>query len=171
MFAPLALTVLLAASTAGVDTAVRHLEHGSAEQKEKAKNELLALGPSIALELVKAARKATPQGQEAILQTVAKLGPEALEPLSRCQLSSPLFGPSECDLATKAVARMGAEALLVLEEWAKEGGGSQLQLRDVAGILRLREHDLDFAYIERWVANLGLDELWRTARGDAPTRR
>jgi hypothetical protein len=52
-------------------------------------------------------------------------------------------------------------------EWAQQGGGSQLQLRDVSGILQLRADDLDFAYIERWVADLGLGEIWRSVRGDA----
>jgi hypothetical protein len=59
-------------------------------------------------------------------------------------------------------------------EWAKQGGGSQLQLRDVSGILQLRGNELDIAYIERWVAELDLGELWRSVRGDLrliPTRR
>jgi hypothetical protein len=51
-------------------------------------------------------------------------------------------------------------------EWAKQGGGSQLQLRDVTGILELRREDLDMAYIERWVAQLGVGELWRQVRGN-----
>ena len=58
------------------------------------------------------------------------------------------------------------DTLLSKLEWAKQGGGSQLQLRDVSGILQLRGDDLDIAYIERWVADLGLDELWRSVRGD-----
>jgi hypothetical protein len=32
------------------------------------------------------------------------------------------------------------------------------------GILQLREDDLDIAYIERWVADLGLGELWWSVR-------
>ncbi|HET6149627.1 MAG TPA: hypothetical protein VFH68_18970 [Polyangia bacterium] len=36
----------------------------------------------------------------------------------------------------------------------QQGGGSQLQLRG---------DDLDITYIERWVADLGLRELWRSA--------
>jgi hypothetical protein len=49
-------------------------------------------------------------------------------------------------------------------EWAQLGGGSDLQLRDAAGVLGLRGADLDFAYIERWVADLGLEDLWRRLR-------
>jgi len=37
----------------------------------------------------------------------------------------------------------------------------ELQLRDAAGILELRGGDLDVAYIERWIADLGLEDLWR----------
>ncbi len=58
------------------------------------------------------------------------------------------------------------DTLISKLEWAQQGGGSQLQLRDVSGILQLRSNDLDIAYIERWVAELGLGELWRSARGD-----
>jgi hypothetical protein len=49
-------------------------------------------------------------------------------------------------------------------EWAKLGGGSDLQLRDAAGILELRGADLDLAYIERWVADLDLEDVWRRVR-------
>ncbi|HEY2901505.1 MAG TPA: hypothetical protein VGL59_13070 [Polyangia bacterium] len=58
------------------------------------------------------------------------------------------------------------DTLISKLEWAKLGGGSQLQLRDVSGILQLRGDELDFAYIERWVGELGLGEIWRHARGD-----
>jgi hypothetical protein len=54
-------------------------------------------------------------------------------------------------------------------EWAKQGGGSELQLRDAAGILQLRRDELDFAYIERWVADLGLEELWRRIQSGSAT--
>ena len=56
------------------------------------------------------------------------------------------------------------DTLLSKLEWAKISGGSELQLRDAAGILELRGQDLDVAYIEHWVADLGLEELWRRVR-------
>jgi hypothetical protein len=40
-------------------------------------------------------------------------------------------------------------------------------LRDVSGILQLRGEELDFAYIERWVTELGLGDLLRQVRDDA----
>lgn len=49
-------------------------------------------------------------------------------------------------------------------EWAKHGGGSELQLRDAAGILELRSDQLDIAYVEHWVGELGLEDLWERIR-------
>ena len=49
-------------------------------------------------------------------------------------------------------------------EWAG-AGESERQLRDVAGILELRGSTLDLAYIERWVAELGLHAGWERAKG------
>jgi hypothetical protein len=53
-------------------------------------------------------------------------------------------------------------------EWAKQGGGSELQLRDVSGLLEVRGSTLDIAYIERWVAELGLEDLWHRVRTARP---
>lgn len=73
----------------------------------------------------------------------------------------------EGDLLGAHVFVASAEDTLISKlEWAKQGGGSQLQLRDVSGILQLRGDDLDIVYIERWVAELGLGELWRQVRDD-----
>ena len=51
-------------------------------------------------------------------------------------------------------------------EWAKEGG-SEIQLRDAAGIIELRGSTLDWLYLEHWVKELGLEEPWaRATRGE-----
>lgn len=55
------------------------------------------------------------------------------------------------------------DAILSKLEWAKLGD-SELQLRDVAGILDVRRDSLDRPYIERWVVELGLEEEWRRVR-------
>ncbi len=47
-------------------------------------------------------------------------------------------------------------------EWAKLGE-SQRQIEDVAGILEIRGGELDRAYIETWVHNLGLEAMWEYA--------
>lgn len=44
-------------------------------------------------------------------------------------------------------------------EWAKKAG-SELQLRDVAGVLVAKRGKLDLAYIEKWVAELGVSDEW-----------
>jgi hypothetical protein len=67
-------------------------------------------------------------------------------------------------LGSRVFVASPEDTLISKLEWAKQGGGSQLQLRDVMGILQLREDDLDIAYIERWVADLGLGELWWSVR-------
>ena len=56
------------------------------------------------------------------------------------------------------------DTVLAKLEWSAQGGSEQ-QLRDVVVILR-RRPDLDLAYIERWVASLGLDALWQRVRGE-----
>jgi hypothetical protein len=48
-------------------------------------------------------------------------------------------------------------------EWAKQGG-SDRQLDDIAGILRVRGAELDVAYVERWVAELDLADAWQRAQ-------
>jgi hypothetical protein len=72
----------------------------------------------------------------------------------------------EGDLLGARVFVASAEDTLISKlEWAEQGGGSELQLRDASGILRLRGAELDLEYIEHWVADLGLGEVWRAVRG------
>jgi hypothetical protein len=47
--------------------------------------------------------------------------------------------------------------------WAKQGG-SERQIEDAAGIVKVRGDDLDIAYIEHWVRSLGVEEQWNTVR-------
>ena len=47
-------------------------------------------------------------------------------------------------------------------EWAKLGQ-SQRQIEDVSGIIRIRWGELDRAYIEHWVRELGLHPQWEAA--------
>lgn len=68
-------------------------------------------------------------------------------------------------LGTHVPVASAEDTLLAKLEWAKQGGGSELQLRDAAGVLEVRGAALDTAYIERWVADLGLEDLWSRVRG------
>ena|SRR5579864_1494965 len=48
-------------------------------------------------------------------------------------------------------------------EWEQLGESSR-QTEDAAGILKVRANELDFPYIEKWVAELGLTSEWARAR-------
>ena len=45
-------------------------------------------------------------------------------------------------------------------KWAKESGGSEKQLRDVAGVYEVYRDKLDLKYIEKWIQQLALKDLW-----------
>jgi hypothetical protein len=67
------------------------------------------------------------------------------------------------DLHGLALFIATAEDLVLAKlEWGKRGG-SQRQLEDVAGLLRVRGADLDLAYVALWVQELGIEEEWRAA--------
>jgi hypothetical protein len=68
-------------------------------------------------------------------------------------------------LGTRVFVASPEDTLISKLEWAKLAGGSELQLRDAAGILRVRGNDLDVPYIERWVEDLELEDLWRQVHG------
>jgi hypothetical protein len=53
------------------------------------------------------------------------------------------------------------DVILSKLEWAKKGGGSQRQLDDAAGVLRVSGDRLDRAYVERWAEALGVSDLWQ----------
>jgi hypothetical protein len=52
-------------------------------------------------------------------------------------------------------------------EWAKLGGSAR-QIEDVAELVRIAGQ-LDDAYLEHWIAELGLLDQWRAARRAAET--
>lgn len=58
------------------------------------------------------------------------------------------------------------DTVLAKLEWAKLGE-SERQLRDVRGILDVRSNTLDLAYIDQWLDELGVRDLWNRVRLDA----
>lgn len=90
---------------------------------------------------------------------VRKARPFSIEEMSR-RIEGDLLG-------ARVFVASPEDTLISKLEWAQQGGGSQLQLRDVAGILQLRANELDFPYIERWVKELELGDLWRQVHGDS----
>ena len=58
-----------------------------------------------------------------------------------------------------------AEDVIVAKlEWARQGGGADQQLNDVRGIIGTQANRLDRAYIERWVDDLGVRDLWASVQ-------
>jgi hypothetical protein len=55
------------------------------------------------------------------------------------------------------------DTIIAKLEWARVGQ-SERQLRDVAGILEVKGAALDTQYIDHWIAELGLEEIWERAR-------
>lgn len=58
------------------------------------------------------------------------------------------------------------DVLIAKLEWAKLGGSEQ-QLTDAAGILRIQRDRLDMDYIEKWVDALEVRAQWEAARARA----
>lgn len=86
-----------------------------------------------------------------------------------CRRTRP-FSRTEFDRRTRAELHglglfiaTAEDVLLAKLEWAKRGG-SQRQVEDVAGLLRVRGDDLDLAYVTRWVEELGVNEEWLAAQ-------
>jgi len=44
--------------------------------------------------------------------------------------------------------------------WAKLSGGSDKQFTDALRVFELQYDNLDIAYMEKWVAELGVDNAW-----------
>jgi hypothetical protein len=70
----------------------------------------------------------------------------------------------EVEFAGLQMPIASAEDVVIAKlEWAKIGG-SDRQIEDVVGILRVQKGRLDFAYIEEWVRSLELAEQWQIAQ-------
>lgn len=64
---------------------------------------------------------------------------------------------------TTAYIATAEDTIIAKLEWA-QAGESERQLRDVASIVSVLGEKLDRPYIEHWVAELGLVDLWEQAR-------
>jgi hypothetical protein len=59
------------------------------------------------------------------------------------------------------------DTILQKLRWSLEGGGSEVQLRDVRGILRLQRGTLDRPYLDRWAGELGVEDLLARVESEA----
>ncbi len=67
-------------------------------------------------------------------------------------------------LGSQVSVASAEDTIIAKMEWAQSSGGSDLQLRDAAGILQVRGAALDVAHIELWASALGLADLWHRVR-------
>jgi hypothetical protein len=67
-------------------------------------------------------------------------------------------------LGVPAHVATAEDTIIAKLEWARLGGGSERQLRDVQEIVDVRGAELDRPYIERWVDELGLRDEWARIR-------
>lgn len=77
-------------------------------------------------------------------------------PFSRSELDRRL--PMKV-LGVDAFVATAEDTVLAKLEWAKLGE-SERQLRDVQGIVDVKGESLDLPYINRWLDDLGVRELW-----------
>jgi len=74
---------------------------------------------------------------------------------------------SEGEYSGVTMAVLSPEDAIVSKlRWAERMGGSERQLRDVAGIVRMRSEGLDYSYLEDWLSRLGLKEMWAQVQGE-----
>lgn len=52
------------------------------------------------------------------------------------------------------------DTILAKLEWARLSG-SDRQVRDASGMVRVQGDQLDVAYIAHWAAELGVSDLWK----------
>ena len=73
----------------------------------------------------------------------------------------------EADVLGRTLTIASAEDVILSKlEWAKMAG-SERQITDVVGILRTQDTNIDVAYVERWVAVLGVQSEWERASAEA----
>lgn len=70
----------------------------------------------------------------------------------------------------EAFVATAEDTIVAKLEWVR-AGESERRLRDVAGILEVSGESLDLGYVDRWVAELGLEALWERARSEADLSR
>jgi len=62
------------------------------------------------------------------------------------------------------------DSILSKLQWAEKMGGSERQLRDVAGIVQVRSEDLDYDYLDEWLARLGVEDMWAQIGAERESR-
>lgn len=72
------------------------------------------------------------------------------------------------DKQVEAFLQTAEDTVLAKLDWYRQGGGvSELQWRDVVGILKVQSGRLDMKYLDHWARELGILDLLASALDDA----
>ena len=59
------------------------------------------------------------------------------------------------------------DTIIAKLRWARLSGGSEKQFGDALHVYEVQHQGLDFPYLEQWVTDLGLSDLWERLKGEA----
>lgn len=71
--------------------------------------------------------------------------------------------------ATTGITEKGHrdDTILAKLKWAKLSGGSEKQFTDALRVYEVQGDKLDAQYLERWVKELGVEDLWERLKDEA----
>jgi hypothetical protein len=75
----------------------------------------------------------------------------------------------ESVLGIPAFVSCAEDTILAKLRWAKMSGGSEKQFGDALRVYEVQRPHLDLGYLDRWIGELGLAELWRRLLTEAVT--
>ncbi len=63
-------------------------------------------------------------------------------------------------LDTRLFVSAPEDTILAKLRWAKQAGGSEKQFKDALNVYEVQFPHLDMTYLQRWVTELGVEDLW-----------
>lgn len=136
----------LATLVAGLEAAGLYVDSGRARDALTHRRRFNAIDPNTGMEIDFILPMDGPFRQEEF----ARARPGTLEGGTRVRLPSP------------------EDTIVAKLEWARQAGSSERQLLDAAGIVHAQGAALDRSYVERWVAVLGITDLWHQVLAASP---
>ena len=86
------------------------------------------------------------------------------EPFDRTRFSRKY---SEKAIGERLSVSAPEDTILMKLRWATQMGGSQKQFTDALRVYEVQYQDLDLGYMNRWAADLGLQDLWSRLQNEA----
>jgi hypothetical protein len=79
------------------------------------------------------------------------------------------FARKRCEQALGMRVNVSApeDTILAKLRWSKMSGGSEKQFTDALRVYEVQRGSLDLAYLSRWAAQLGVEDLWRQLQSEA----